>query len=110
MTPEDVELRCEEMQDDLHADLQAAALFELFVEGNTVDLDPSYIVNPVTDLGYWEPAFLSLDGEQAVYEGQKAPPSLSDFRVAIWIPEWAESSFLSSPWGDLTLPAFQPVP
>lgn len=110
LTPEEVDLRCEEMREDLGVDLEQAALFELSVVGNSLPLQPSDIGNPVTGLLGWEPAFLSVDGEQVVHEGYQAPPTLSDFRLAIWIHEWAESPVLSSPWGDLVIPAFQLVP
>lgn len=108
VSPEDVILRCEEMREDLGIALQDVALFELQVTGNCATLNPSDIGN--TGQAGWEPVFLSIDGDRIVYEGYKAPATLSDFRLAIWIHEWTDSPALSSPWGDLALPTFQPVP
>lgn len=110
LTPDDVDQRCDWIREDLNVDLQQAALFELQITGNVDTLTPSDIGNPMTGLLGWEPAFLSSDGLELVHEGYEAPPSLSDFRLVIWIHEWADSAFLSSPWGDLALPKFEPVP
>ncbi|MFZ4286522.1 hypothetical protein [Variovorax sp. HJSM1_2] len=110
LTSEDVDLRCEEMREDLDADLQQAALFELQITGNRGTLEPSDIGNPVTGLQGWEPAFLSADGAEVVHEGYQVPPTLGDFRLVFWIHDWADSAFLFSPWGNLILPTFQPVP
>ena len=110
LTREDVHERCMWIREQLDGDLQQAALFELQVTNNNSILTPSDIGNPVTGLLGWEPAFLSSDGSESVHDGNEAPPSLNDFLLAIWIHDWAESAFLFSPWGNLELPAFQPVP
>lgn len=110
VTSSDVNWRCDEMREDLNRDLQNCALFELEVTDQTDELDPGNIGHPVTGLLGWAPAFLSADGSEVIHDGNTAPGSLGDFRLAIWIQDWVESTTLSSPWGDLELPRFEPVP
>lgn len=109
-TPHEVEERALELPGELNADLQRCALFEVEVTGNGQDFDPTDFSNPVSGYLGWEPAFLSMDGEQVVTEAYKAPADLSDFRVAFYIHEWDEPGQLVGPTGTLALPSFTPVP
>jgi hypothetical protein len=109
-TPEEIEERALELPQELDADLQRCALFEVEIIENDQDFDPTEFSNP--DSGYlgWEPAFLTPDGETIITEAYKAPASLTHFRVAFYIHEWEEPGSLVGPAGALTLPPFTPVP
>ena len=109
-TREEVEERALELPDELNADLQRCALFEVEVSGNNCEFDPSEFNNPKSGYVGWEPAFLSLDGERVITELYRAPASAADFRVAFYIHEWDEPGQLVGPTGPLVLPAFTPVP
>jgi hypothetical protein len=109
-TDEEIQERAGELPEELNRDLQHCALFELEVLGNESDFDPSDFENGETGYAGWEPAFLSLDGEEIIFEGYKAPSNLRDFRVAFYIQEWEGTGRLVSPAGELALPPFVPVP
>ncbi len=109
-TRERVEERALELPEELDADLQRCALFELEVVGNDQKFEPARFSNPETGYAGWEPAFLSMDGESIVTEAHWAPPELQNFRVAFYIHEWDEPGSLTGPTGTLALPPFTPVP
>jgi hypothetical protein len=85
ITDDEIQLRASELPEELNADLQRCALFELEICENDSELNPSEFENP--DSGYcgWEPVFLSLDGESVIFEGYNAPPTLKEFRVAFYV-------------------------
>jgi len=109
-TRQEVELRAQELPEEIDTDLQRCALFELEVLGNCRKFEPSEFTNPETGYAGWEPAFLSMDGQAIVTEAHWAPPELKDFRVTFYIHEWDEPGSLTGPTGNLTLPPFTPVP
>ncbi|MBX3657628.1 MAG: hypothetical protein KF740_04265 [Ramlibacter sp.] len=109
ITEDEIQLRASELPEELDADLQRCALFELEVRDNDSELDPSQFESESSYCG-WEPVFLSLDGESVIFEGYKAPSTLKEFRVAFYVHEWDPPGRLVSPWGDHQLPEFQPVP
>lgn len=108
--PEDVEERALELPEELDADLQRCALFEVEVIDNAQELDPTEFSNPDTGYVGWEPVFLSPDGETIITEAYKAPAALAHFRVVFYIHEWDEPGRLVGPTGALSLPEFTPVP
>lgn len=99
-----------ELPDRLNTELQCCALFEVEVKGNNREFDPGEFHNPDTGLCGWEPAFITLDGNEILFSGYSAPPELSEFRVAFYIHGWIEPGRLTGPTGELDLPAFTPVP
>ena len=109
-TPEEIDERALELPEELDADLQRCALFEVEVADNDQDFDPTEFSNPDTGYVGWEPVFLSPDGETIITEAYKAPASLTHFRVVFYIHEWEEPGRLVAPTGPLSLPAFTPVP
>jgi hypothetical protein len=109
-TPEEVEERALELPEELNADLQHCALFEVEVTGNDRKFDPSEFTNPKTDQCGWEPVFLGLDGESVITDAYSVPPEITDFRSAFYIHEWEEPGVLTGPTGVLLLPPFTPVP
>jgi hypothetical protein len=110
VTPEEIEDRALEHPEELDADLQRCALFEIEVTGNDREFDPTEFTNPESGYVGWEPVFLSMEGESKVTESYRAPASMTDFRVAFYIHEWDEPGTLVGPTGSLALPAFTPVP
>ena len=108
--PEEIDERALELPQELDADLQRCALFELEVIENSQDFDPAEFSNPDTGYLGWEPVFLSPDGETILTEAYRAPASLAHFRVAFYIHAWEEPGRLVGPAGALALPAFTPVP
>jgi len=109
-TREEVEDRARELPDELDADLQRCALFEIEVIGNNREFDPVVFRNPETGYHGWEPVFLTMDGQRVLIETSKAPSGISDFRVAFYIHEWTEPGTLVGPTGPLVVPPFTPVP
>lgn len=109
-TPEEIEKRALELPEELDADLQRCALFEIEVTGNASEFDPTEFMNPETSFVGYEPVFLSMDGESVVTESYNAPAAMSAFRVAFYIHEWDEPGVLVGPTGALPLPSFTPVP
>jgi len=107
---EEIEQRALELPEELNADLQRCALFEVEVTDNTTEFDPAAFTNPNTTYAGWEPAFLTLDGEAILTEAYRAPATLAAFRVAFYIHEWDEPGSLSGPTGILELPPFTAVP
>ena len=109
-TPEEIEDRALEIPEELNADLQRCALFEIEVTDNDQEFDPTEFTNPESGYVGWEPVFLSMDGESVVTEAYKASASMASFRVAFYIHEWDEPGTLVGPGGSLALPAFTRVP
>ena len=109
-TDAEIEERALELPAALDADLQTCALFEVEVTGNDREFDPADFENPDTGFCGWEPAFLSLDGSNVLFEGSSAPPDVKDFRVAFYVHEWQGPGRLVGPTGELDLPEFTPVP
>jgi hypothetical protein len=109
-TREEIEERALELPEELDADLQRCALFEVEVTDNKRELDPTDFCNPETGYVGWEPVFLSIDGKKVITEEYTAPADLTDFRVAFYIHEWDEPGRLVGPDGPLELPPFKPVP
>jgi GAF domain-containing protein len=109
-TLEEVDERALEIAEELRADLQTCALFELEVQHNDRRFHASDFSNSATGLCGWEPAFLSPDGESIITEGSWVPPELESFRVAFYVHEWSESGRLVGPTGELELPTSTPVP
>jgi hypothetical protein len=107
---EEIEERSLELPGELEADLQRCALFEIEVQDNDREFDPSDLNNPETGYAGWEPVFLSPDGESIVTEAYRAPASLTHFRFTIYIQEWDSPGRLVGPIGELSLPPFTPVP
>lgn len=109
-TREEIDERAGELPEELEADLQRCALFEVEVTENQQEFDPTTFSNPDTGYVGWEPAFLSPDGEIVLTESYQATASLAHFRVAFYIHEWDLPGRLHGPTGVLALPAFTPVP
>jgi hypothetical protein len=110
LTHEEIDERALELPEEIDADLQRCAFFEVEVTENDQEFDPTEFSNQDTGYLGWEPAFLSVDGETIITEAYKAPSSLDHFRVAFYIHEWDEPGRLNGPGGLLSLPAFTPVP
>jgi hypothetical protein len=106
----EIDRRALELPEELNTDLQRCALFELEIQGNDREFDPTELFNPDTGYVAWEPAFLTLDGEAILTDAHKASGSLESFRVAFYIHEWNEPGRLKGPMGELVLPPFTPVP
>ena len=107
---EEIEERALELPEELNADLQRCALFELEVTENNQEFDPSEIGNSESGYLGWEPAFITMDGEAILTEAYRAPATLREFRVAFYVHEWDEPGRLLGPTGAIALPAFTAVP
>jgi hypothetical protein len=110
LTDEEIATRAAEMPEELDADLQKCALFEVEVRDNSNEFDPSEFREPIAGGCGWEPAFLSMDGERVVLEGYRAPANMSEFRVAFYVHDWPDQGRLVGPTGELSLPEFSAVP
>jgi hypothetical protein len=109
-TEEDIEERALELPEELDADLQRCALFEVEITDFIGELDPTDFCNPDTGCVGYEPAFLSLDGMTVIADAYNTPSKLTGYRVAFYIHEWDDASRLVVPDGPLELPIFKPVP
>jgi hypothetical protein len=109
--PAEIEERALELPEELDAELQSCALFELEVTGNDASFDPSEFHNPDTDLYGWAHVILSMDGTEVLGDDQEAPAEWKDFRAAFWVQDWDElPGRLAGPDGEVALPPFTPVP
>jgi len=109
-TDEEIELRAEELPEELNSDLQQVALFEVEVLGNSkVFVGTSFQERKTTAVS-WEPVYLSLSGEEVICDKSDAPPELQEFRVAFYIHDWPQDGLLDGPLGELPLPPFSPLP
>jgi hypothetical protein len=105
-----IDARALELRDEMTADLECCALFEVEVKNNSAEFDPSEFHNPDNGLHGWEPVFLTLSGRAVAFEGSTAPAELSEFRVAFYIQQWTASGRLVGATGQLLLPRFKRVP
>jgi hypothetical protein len=109
-TDEEIELRAEELPEELNYDLQRAALFEVEVLNNSAAFEGSCFQEHHSTAASWEPVFLSLSGDAVVCEKYEAPADLRNFRIVFYIHDWPDNGVLEGPTGVLPLPSFTPVP
>jgi hypothetical protein len=102
--------RAEELPQELESSLNAVALFEMFVQDHHGEFDPFSTSEKETTSVAWEPAFLSVDGQELIGAEGADLRTVETFRVAFYIHDWPEKGVLVGPCGELPIPRFEPVP
>lgn len=90
--------------------LGSAVLIELLVESHGGAFDPDDFYEAQTTSVAWEPAYLSVNGDQKVAEVLSELNPEEPFRVAFFVHDWPENGTLVGPTGKLALPSFESVP
>ncbi len=110
MSPAEIAARAEAIPDELRANLESCALFEILVEGAPRSVIAEDFCNSVTGQLGWEGQLLTEDGQRRLERGNDDPSNALRHRIVFWIHDWDEGGHLLGPTGPLGITDFAPVP